>query len=108
MEIKIGTRGSKLALAQAESVRKALAVSFPMHTFSLKIISTKGDEVQDKPLHEIGGNGLFTTAIEKELLDGKIRLAVHSMKDLPAKIQDEFELIFCPKREDNRDALVLR
>lgn len=108
MEIKIGTRGSKLALAQAENVRKMLTNAFPMHTFSLKVISTKGDEIQDKPLHEIGGNGLFTTAIEKELLDGEIRLAVHSMKDLPARLPKDFELIFSPGREDNRDALILR
>ena len=108
MEIKIGTRGSKLAIAQAESIRLLFERQYPEHTFMLQVISTKGDMLQHKPLHEIGGSGLFTSKIERALKEREIQIAVHSMKDLPARISEDFLMVNAPVREDNRDALILR
>ena len=108
MEIKIGTRGSKLAIAQAESIRLMFEKQYPEHTFTLQVISTKGDVLQHKPLHEIGGSGLFTTEIERALKEREIRMAVHSMKDMPARISEDFLMVNAPVREDSRDVLILR
>ena len=81
--IRIGTRGSKLALVQSEQVRDILHKHFPDYNFELVVIKTTGDKILDAPLSKIGDKGLFTKEIEKELLDGAIDLAVHSMKDMP-------------------------
>ncbi len=104
MTIRIGTRGSKLALWQAEAVWNLLnKAGFDA---SIQIFSTKGDEIQDRPVKEIGGKGLFTKELDQALLNGKVDIAVHSAKDIPAQLEAELELIACLKREDPRDALV--
>ena len=84
MKYKIGTRGSRLALAQAEYVRGKLAAAFSEDEFELHMIKTKGDRILDRPLHEIGDKGLFVKEIETKLLDGEIDIGVHSMKDMPS------------------------
>ena len=83
--LKIGTRGSPLALAQAHEVRHRLMAAFelPDEAFEVLVISTMGDRVQDRPLKELGGKGLFTREIENDLLYKTIDIAVHSMKDMP-------------------------
>lgn len=104
--LKIGTRGSKLALWQAEWLRAALA----RHHMSseLEIIKTQGDAEVDRPLHELAGKGFFTKAIEDALLDGRVDIAVHSLKDLPTTLADGLELGAIPERVDPADVLVLR
>lgn len=104
--VRIGTRGSALALWQAHHVRDALRAQHPGLRVELEIISTEGDRVQDRPLHEIGGKGLFVRAIEQRLLDRTVDLAVHSMKDLPAFGPPGLVIACTPAREDPRDALV--
>lgn len=108
MTYRIGTRGSRLALAQAELVRNRLMEVFPGEEFVLKIIKTKGDRILDRPLDQIGGKGVFVREIEEQLLRGDIDLAVHSMKDMP--VTPAYGLGFTKtwKREDARDVLVLR
>ena len=83
--LRIGTRGSPLALAQAEETRARLmaAHDLPESAFAIQVIKTTGDRVLDRPLGEIGGKGLFTKEIEDALLAGGIDIAVHSMKDMP-------------------------
>lgn len=104
--VRLGTRGSALALWQANHVRDELRRAHPGLTVELQIISTEGDRIQDRPLHEIGGKGLFVRAIEQRLIDDEIDLAVHSMKDLPAFGPEGLTLACTPPREDPRDALV--
>lgn len=108
MKIKIGTRGSKLALIQTETVCDKLRQAYPEHTFEIEIISTKGDVVQNRPLHEIGGSGLFVREIEQKLLQDEIQLGVHSMKDMPAVLPEGLVFAKAWPREDPRDALILR
>src|SRR4030042_2401788 len=84
--IRIGTRGSRLALVQSEQVRDILHNTFPGVAFELVVIKTTGDKILDAPLSKIGDKGLFTKEIEKELLDGSVDLAVHSMKDMPTEL----------------------
>ncbi|MCD6035411.1 MAG: hemC [Rickettsiales bacterium] len=107
--IKIGTRGSKLALAQAEEVKAKLLVAYPALTperLELVIITTSGDQILDLNLSEIGGKGLFTKEIEEALIDGSIDIAVHSMKDLPA-FEPPLLVTECTlSREDPRDAFI--
>ena len=83
--LKIGTRGSPLALVQAHEVRRRLmdAFALPDDAFEIVVISTLGDRIQNRPLKEVGGKGLFTREIEHDLLQGIIDIAVHSMKDMP-------------------------
>ena len=83
--IRIGTRGSKLALYQANKVKDELQLLFPDVKFSIEIIKTKGDKILDVPLSSIGDKGLFTKEIEESLFNREIDLAVHSLKDLPTK-----------------------
>ena len=108
MRFVIGTRGSKLALAQAEYVQQKLQERYPEDEFELRIIKTKGDEIQNESLAAIGDKGLFVKEIERELLDGEIQLAVHSMKDMPAGLPAGLMLAKPWKREDPRDVLILR
>ena len=108
MKYKIGTRGSRLALAQAEYVRSKLAAAFSEDEFELHMIKTKGDRILDRPLHEIGDKGLFVKEIETKLLDGEIDIGVHSMKDMPAKLPEGLILTRAWKRADCRDVLILR
>ncbi|MFK5996811.1 MAG: hydroxymethylbilane synthase [Rhodobacterales bacterium] len=106
--IKIGTRGSPLALAQAYETRDRLmaAHDFSEDQFEVVVITTTGDRVQDRPLGEIGGKGLFTKEIEDALLSGEIDMAVHSMKDMPVAQPDGLVLECYLPREDVRDAFV--
>jgi hydroxymethylbilane synthase len=107
--LRIGTRGSPLALIQADIVRGALIAAHPHLTdavVEIVPIKTTGDKVQDRTLSEIGGKGLFTKEIEEALLDGRIDLAVHSMKDMPTIFPDGMEIAALLEREDPRDAWV--
>ena len=106
--LKIGTRGSPLALAQANETRERLSNAFNIHinSFKILVIKTTGDKIIDRPLKEIGGKGLFTKEIEQELLEGKIDIAVHSMKDMPVEQPNGLILDTYLPREDPRDALV--
>ena len=106
--LKIGTRGSPLALAQAYETRHRLAKAFdlPQDAFAIVVIKTTGDKVQDRPLKEIGGKGLFTKEIEEDLLSGAIDIAVHSMKDMPVDQPAGLLLDTYLPREDVRDAFV--
>ena len=106
--LKIGTRGSPLALAQAHETRDRLAAAFdlPQAAFEIVVIKTTGDKVQDRPLKEIGGKGLFTKEIEEDLLSGAIDIAVHSMKDMPVAQPGGLLLDTYLPREDVRDAFV--
>ncbi len=108
--LKLGTRGSPLALAQAEEVKARLADAFPdlAHAGHIEIVvlSTKGDQIQDRPLNEIGGKGLFTKELELALLDGRADIAVHSLKDVGVAMPDGLELAAYLPREDVRDVLI--
>jgi len=105
--IRIATRGSKLALWQAEHVRDRLQSVEPGLVVELVVIKTRGDKILDRPLSEVGGKGLFVKEIEEALLDGRAEIAVHSLKDLTAEIPAELHLGAFPEREDPRDALLL-
>ncbi len=107
-KIRIGTRGSPLALIQAETVLAALAAAHPplAERLVIEVITTTGDRVRDRALSEIGGKGLFTKEIEAALLDGSIHMAVHSMKDMPSWQPDGLAIVCQLPREDARDALI--
>lgn len=103
----LGTRGSDLALWQAGYVRQLLRQRWgDALSVEIEVIRTKGDKIQDRPLHEVGGKGLFVKEIEARLLDGSVDLAVHSMKDMPANMPPGLAIACTPEREDPRDALV--
>ena len=106
--LKIGTRGSPLALAQAHETRARLSQAFDLEEscFEIIVIKTTGDRVLDRPLKEIGGKGLFTREIEEDLLSGRIDIAVHSMKDMPTEQPVGLILDTYLPREDVRDAFV--
>ena len=106
--LKIGTRGSPLALAQAHETRARLSQAFDLEEscFEIIVIKTTGDRVLDRPLKEIGGKGLFTREIEDDLLSGRIDIAVHSMKDMPTEQPTGLILDTYLPREDVRDAFV--
>ncbi|SFR01327.1 hydroxymethylbilane synthase [Poseidonocella sedimentorum] len=106
--LKIGTRGSPLALAQAHETAARLGAAFdlPQDTFEIVVIKTTGDRVIDRPLKEIGGKGLFTKEIEEALLAGQIDIAVHSMKDMPTEQPMGLLLDTFLPREDVRDAFI--
>src|SRR5678815_3488208 len=103
----IGSRGSKLALWQAEQARERLRQLNPQVDVHIEIIKTTGD-VKNEPLSVIGGKGVFTKELEDALLDGRIDIAVHSLKDLPTILPDGLSIAAICEREDARDALVLR
>ncbi|MEO5359580.1 MAG: hydroxymethylbilane synthase [Nitrospirota bacterium] len=108
MEITIGTRGSKLALWQAEWVKHQIEQLQPEITVHLKIIKTTGDKITDVPLSKVGGKGLFVKEIEESLLRGESDIAVHSMKDVPTDFPEGLHLVAICEREDPRDAFVAR
>ena len=108
MKYTIGTRGSKLALAQAEYVRDRLAQAYPEEEFGFQIIKTKGDLVLGRPLHEIGDKGVFVKEIEEKIWSGEVQIGVHSMKDMPSHPAPGLLFAKAWKREDPRDALILR
>ena len=105
---RIGTRGSPLALAQAHETRARLSAAhdLPENAFEIVVIKTTGDRIQDRPLKEIGGKGLFTREIEDELLAGRLDIAVHSMKDMPVQQPVGLLLNTYLPREDVRDAFI--
>jgi hydroxymethylbilane synthase len=105
--IRIATRGSALALWQANWVRDRLLADDPALAVELLVLKTRGDKILDRALSEVGGKGLFVKEIEEALLDGRAEVAVHSMKDLPGEIADGLVLGAVPPREDPRDALVV-
>jgi hydroxymethylbilane synthase len=104
----LGTRGSPLALVQAQETRRRLAAALGWEEarVAIAVIRTSGDMIQDRPLAEAGGKGLFTKEIDSALLDGRIDFAVHSAKDLPTALPDGVALAGFLPREDPRDALV--
>lgn len=108
--LKIGTRGSKLALTQTGLVRDALARAVPAlaapDAIEIVVIKTTGDAIQDRPLSEAGGKGLFVKEIEEAMLDGRIDAAVHSMKDMPTAQPAGLVISAFLPREDARDVLI--
>ena len=102
----VGTRGSQLARAQTGWVVNQIREAQPGLEVLTEIITTKGDRVQDRPLPEIGGKGLFTAELEEALMAGAIDLAVHSAKDLPTELAEGLDVLAWPVREDPRDAWV--
>jgi len=106
MILRIGTRGSRLALAQSEWIRERVEERAPDIRVELVRIKTKGDKILDSPLSEIGGKGLFVKEIEDALLRKDVDVAVHSVKDVPTELPDGLKLAVFPKREDPRDAFI--
>lgn len=106
MNIKIGTRKSLLALAQTHEIIRSLQECFPQVTVDIVEISTKGDQILDKPLLSFGGKGVFITEFEEKILSGEIDIAVHSGKDLPTHLAQGLSILATPKRADPRDVLI--
>jgi hydroxymethylbilane synthase len=108
--IKLGTRGSALARAQSQVVVEALKELHPGINIEVQIFKTSGDRIADRPLHELGGKGLFVRELEMALLSGGLDLVVHSFKDVPVTMplveQEELITAAVPQREDVRDALI--
>lgn len=104
--LRLATRESRLALWQANHVAELLKARYPECAVGLVGMTTRGDQIQDRPLSEIGGKGLFTKELELALLDGRAELAVHSLKDVPMELPDAFELACVLARADPRDAFV--
>jgi len=104
--VRIGTRGSKLALIQSELVRDELVRLHPGLEVEIVVIQTKGDRLLDAPLAKIGDKGLFTKELETAMLEGRTDLSVHSAKDMPTAIPDGLELVAFTAREDVHDAFV--
>ncbi len=109
-QLRIGTRGSALALAQAHEVRDRLIAAHKLadDQVVIDVFTTTGDQILDRPLAEIGGKGLFTKEIEDALLDNRIDMAVHSSKDMPTVLPDGLEISAFLEREDVRDAFIGR
>lgn len=108
--LRIGTRGSPLALAQAHTVRDRLAAAHgcAADDIAIQVVKTTGDRITDRPLSEAGGKGLFTKEIEEALLANAIDIAVHSSKDLPTVLPQGLALVACLEREDVRDVFISR
>ena len=108
--IRIGTRRSALALAQSGMMQRAIAAAMGLTTEQVVLVEivTTGDRIQDRRLLEVGGKALFTKEIEEALLDGRVDIAVHSMKDVPAEQPPGLTLAAIPEREDARDAFISR
>jgi len=105
--LRIATRGSALALWQANHVKRSLEAASPGMTVEIVVIKTSGDRIQDRALLEVGGKGLFVKEIQAALVEKSVDLAVHSLKDYPAENPEELVLASVPERQDPRDALVL-
>ncbi len=103
--LRLGTRGSLLAIAQSRNVARQIEAHLGIPV-EIRIIRTRGDEIQDRALSEIGGKGLFTRELDEALLREEIDLAVHSLKDLPTEFPDGLALGAVPEREDSRDVLL--
>jgi hydroxymethylbilane synthase len=107
-EIRIGTRGSPLALFQANWVKERLLERNPDLKITLTVIKTTGDKIQDAPLAKVGGKGVFVKEIEEALLEERVDLAVHSIKDVPTDFPKDLHLAAVTKREDPRDVFISR
>jgi len=107
-QLRIGTRPSQLAIAQATLISDRLAAALPAIAIEIVPISTSGDRRTDASLAKVGGKGLFIKELEQALVDRRIDIAVHSMKDLPARLAPEFRIAAVPEREDAHDVLVTR
>jgi len=106
MLLRLSTRGSRLALWQAEHVAALLTRSDPDLTIELVVVATHGDRRQDIPIWELGGKGVFVKEVQAAVLDGRADMAVHSAKDLPSITPAELVIAAVPERGDPRDALV--
>jgi len=106
--LRIGTRGSRLALAQAEWAQRRLEAVHASLRTELVVIKTSGDRLHDVPLHQVGGKGLFVKELESALRDGAIDCAVHSLKDLPGELAPGLTIAAVPEREDPCDVAVTR
>src|SRR5438445_6062655 len=104
--VRIGSRGSQLALWQANHISKLLQER--QHTTSIEVIKTTGDKITEVALSKVGTKGMFTKEIEEALSEHRIDIAVHSLKDLPTELAPQFTLGAVPKREDPRDAFLSR
>ena len=102
----IATRESPLALWQAEYVQTLLQKQYPEAQVKLLGMTTKGDRILDKTLSKVGGKGLFVKELEVAMREGRAQLAVHSLKDVPMQLPDDFVLVAVSKREDPRDAFI--
>src|SRR5437762_9056644 len=101
-KLRIGSRGSQLALWQANHISTLLRARG--HKVEIQIIHTTGDKITDVALAKVGAKGMFTKEIEEALADGRIDLAVHSLKDLPTELSEQFQIAAIPQRDDPRDA----
>jgi len=108
LKIRLGSRGSKLALAQTNYVLASLKEAYPEHDYEVVVIKTAGDRIQNKPLDQIGTKGLFVREIEEKIIQGDIDLGVHSMKDMPVELPKDLIFVRAWKREDPRDVLILK
>jgi hydroxymethylbilane synthase len=106
-KLRIGSRGSTLALWQANYVKVRLSELAPGTDVEVVVIKTSGDRIQDRPLYEIGGKGLFIKEIQMALLEDRVDLAIHSLKDYPVDNPPELTLACIPQRQDRRDVLVM-
>jgi hydroxymethylbilane synthase len=106
MRIRIATRRSKLALTQTRWVGEHLRALEPSLEVELLEMVTQGDRIQDRPLSEVGGKGLFVSELEQAILEGRAEMAVHSLKDLPADLAPGLSIACVPEREDARDVLI--
>ena len=104
MNLRIGSRGSQLALWQANHIAALLRAQG--HTVEIEIIKTTGDRLQEVTFAQVGSKGMFTKEIEEALAEGRVDLAVHSLKDLPTELPEPFTLAATPARVDPRDVLV--
>jgi len=102
---RLGTRGSPLALAQASNARQRLEAALG-RAVELVVMTSSGDRIQDRPLRDIGGKGLFTKELEEGLLEGRLDAAVHSMKDMETRLPDGLGVVAVLEREDPRDRLI--
>ena len=105
-DLKIGTRASLLAVTQSTWVKNQIETQYPGTTVELVKITTKGDKILDVPLAKVGGKGLFVKELEDALLDGRVDLAVHSMKDVPSELPPGLEVAIVPPRENPLDAFI--
>lgn len=106
-KIRIGSRESKLAVAQSQLVMETIAKAHPDIELELVTMKTTGDRILDRPLEQVGGKGLFVKELDRALLDGRVDLTVHSLKDMPMKQPEGLPILAYSKRADPRDALVL-
>ena len=108
MKLRIGSRESRLAVIQSRLVMEQIHAACPELELELVTMKTTGDRIQDRTLEQIGGKGLFVKELDRALLDERVDLTVHSLKDLPMEIDPAIPIVACTRREDPRDVLVLR